>query len=68
MSMRTMLRRFVVDDQAQDLIEYALLCALIGIVGIIAWANVSAAIGTTYGAWDANAQAVSATTPDPIGP
>ena len=38
--MKAMLRRFVFDDRGQDLIEYALLSSLIGIVGILAWTNV----------------------------
>ena len=65
--MRTMFRRFICDDRAQDLIEYALLGALIGIVGILAWTNVGAAINTTYSGWDTDVQRLSATTPDPIG-
>ena len=65
--MKTMLRRFFFDDNGQDLIEYALLSAFIGIVGIVAWTNVQAAMNTTYGGWDTNVQSLSATTPDPIG-
>ncbi len=65
--MRTMLRRFIFDDRGQDLIEYALLSALIGVVGIIAWTNVGGAINTTYTTWDTDVQGLSATTPDPIG-
>jgi Flp pilus assembly pilin Flp len=64
--MRTTLRRFVFDDRGQDLIEYALLSALIGVVGILAWTNVGGAINTTYTAWDTDVQGLSATTPDPI--
>ena len=60
-----MFRRFIFDDRGQDLIEYALLCALIGIVGILAWTNVGAAINGTYISWDTNVQGLSATTPDP---
>ena len=62
-----MFRRFIVDDDGQDLIEYALLSALIGVVGILAWTNVGGAIHDTYISWDANTQFISATTPDPIG-
>ena len=43
-----MLRRLIFDDGGQDLIEYTLLSALIGIVGILAWTNVGSAINTTY--------------------
>ena len=43
--------RFVADDGAQDLVEYALLAAFIGIAG---WALVStlpAVMGATYQSW-----------------
>jgi Flp pilus assembly pilin Flp len=62
-----MLRHFVFDDGAQDLIEYGLLGALIGIVGIVAWTNVGAAITGSYVGWDTGVQGLSATTPNPIG-
>jgi Flp pilus assembly pilin Flp len=61
-----MFRRLVADDRGQDLIEYALLAALVGVVGIIAWTNVGAAMFNTYSGWDAGLQNLSATTPDPI--
>ena len=61
-----MLLRIVREDGGQDLIEYALLSALIGIVGILAWTNVGSAIFTTYSSWDTNTQTLSATTPDPM--
>jgi Flp pilus assembly pilin Flp len=63
---RTLVRIFR-EDGGQDLIEYALLSALIGIVGILAWTNVGAAIFSTYGGWDTGVQNLSATTPDPVG-
>jgi len=63
---RKTLLRIVREEDGQDLIEYGLLGALIGIVGIVAWVNVGSAIFTTYGSWDTNVQNVSATTPDPI--
>lgn len=66
MRMTTRFRRFISDDRGQDLIEYALLSALIGIVGILAWTNVGSAIFTTYSGWDTNVQTLSATTPDPM--
>lgn len=71
-----MFRRFVFDDRGQDMIEYALLAAFVGIVCIAAWTAVGSAITTTYGSWDTNVQGVSAgpggpngplMTPDPIG-
>jgi len=62
-----MLKRILREDDGQDLIEYALLSALIGIVGILVWTNIGGAINTTYTAWDTDVQGLSATTPDPIG-
>src|SRR5438094_202205 len=39
-----MLQEFIFDECGQDLIEYALLGALIGIVGIVAWLGPVAAV------------------------
>ena len=64
---RQTLLRILREEDGQDLIEYGLLGALIGIVGIVAWTNVGSAISITYGGWDTNVQNLSATTPDPIG-
>ena len=65
--MTAMLLRLLNGDDGQDLIEYALLSALIGIVGILAWTNISAAIGVAYTNWDTGVQGVSSCTPDPGG-
>jgi Flp pilus assembly pilin Flp len=62
-----MLWRLAANEEGQDLIEYALLSALIGLVGILTWTNITAGIGTTYGSWDTGLQSVSACTPDPGG-
>jgi Flp pilus assembly pilin Flp len=62
-----MLIRLLTSDDGQDLIEYALLSALIGIVGILAWTNISGAIGFAYTNWDTGVQNVSSCTPDPGG-
>src|SRR5687767_4879736 len=58
--MITTLRRFIIDDHGQDLVEYALLSALIGVTGIVAWINVGTAIAAAYGSWDTNVQTLSA--------
>jgi Flp pilus assembly pilin Flp len=63
--MKSILQRLISHDCGQDLIEYALLCGLVGIVGILAWTNVGAAIKTTYTTWDTDVQCLSATTPNP---
>ena len=60
-----MLKRFVADDSAQDLIEYALLTACIGLVGVAVWNNIRIGIGNAYAGWDTGVQDISACTPDP---
>ena len=64
---KVMLLRFVKDDSGQDLIEYALLAAFIGICTITAWLNVPPAIAAKYAAWDASVQTISSCTPDSGG-
>ena len=63
--MKQFLIRFVREDRGQDLIEYALLAAFIGTVGILAWSSVSVQIGAHYGAWDGGTQK-AACMPNPI--
>ena len=65
--MQTLMRRLIQEEEAQDLIEYALLSAFVGVVGILVWANISTKIGLGYQAWDTNVQAISGCTPDPGG-
>ncbi len=43
--------RFVIEDDAQDLVEYAFLAAFIGIAGMLALNNISAAVNSTYSSW-----------------
>lgn len=47
-SVRSIIRRFVEDDDAQDLVEYAYLCAFIGLCGIVVWQNIVTLMGTHY--------------------
>jgi pilus assembly protein Flp/PilA len=44
---------FVLDESGDDLIEYALLAALIGIVGVVAFNTMSTKMGTAYSNWNA---------------
>jgi Flp pilus assembly pilin Flp len=44
--------RLLYDDRGQDVIEYALLMAGIGIVGIATWPAITAGIGAAYGRLD----------------
>ena len=43
--------RLVVNDRGQDLIEYALLTAFIGLAGAAALNLVAASMNTTYDGW-----------------
>jgi Flp pilus assembly pilin Flp len=53
-SMPSILRRFLLDDGGQDLIEYALLTALIGFAGLAAFDVIQGAIAATYGSWESS--------------
>jgi Flp pilus assembly pilin Flp len=58
--------RFGSDDSGQDIVEYALLGALVGIAAILVWQQLLATVGTVYTAADAGVQIKSTCTPDPI--
>lgn len=55
------------EESGQDVIEYALLAAFIGIVGIVIWQNIGIGVSTAYTGWDGAVQTLSACTPDPGG-
>jgi Flp pilus assembly pilin Flp len=65
--MRSLILRFVCEESGQDIIESALLSALIGIVGILIWQNIGVGIKNAYLGWDAGVQSLSSCTPDPGG-
>lgn len=48
---RGLLARFTADDGAQDLIEYALLAAFIGIAGWAVLMTLPNVMGATYASW-----------------
>jgi Flp pilus assembly pilin Flp len=50
------MRDFIADDSGQDLIEYALLTAIIGISGVLILSVLSTTMGTSYASWDAAGQ------------
>ena len=54
--MRLLLTRLVFDDQAQDLIEYALLSAGLGFAGLAAWPAIQTALGAAYLRLNTNSQ------------
>ena len=64
---KEMLRRFVVDEGGQDLIEYGLLAASIGLCCVAVWPTIRTAITGAYTGWDTNIQNLSGCTPDPGG-
>ena len=56
--MLNLLLHFVVDDDGQDIVEYALLTAAIGLAGIATWPLIAIGIGDAYEAFDADTQAI----------
>lgn len=48
--------RFVSEDSGQDLIEYALLTAIIGISGVLIFSTLPTTMGTAYSDWNTAAQ------------
>jgi len=46
--MYSVLRRFIADEDGQELMEYVFLCAFIALVGIVVWQNIVTAIGNSY--------------------
>ena len=57
--MRVSLYRFVAEEQGQDVIEYALLTAGIGLAGLAVWPLIADAIGVAYQAFDSRTQDIS---------
>ena len=58
--------RFGSDESGQDIVEYALLGALIGIASILTWQALVTTVGNVYGAADTGVQTTSGCTPNPI--
>ena len=48
---RSFVRRLVIEDGGQDLVEYALITGFIGIVGFLALQAIQTAVGDTYDVW-----------------
>jgi Flp pilus assembly pilin Flp len=62
-----MLRRWLREEDGQDVLEYALLAAVIGIAAILVWQGIVTQLGGAYTGADADVQTRSACTPDPGG-
>ena len=61
-----MLCLWLADDEGQDIVEYALLAAIVGIGSILTWQLIVTTVGGVYSAADADLQDVSGCTPDPL--
>ena len=62
-----LIRQLWRDDAGQDLVEYGLLGALVGIAAILIWQQLVTTVGTEYTRANTNVQTFSACTPDPGG-
>jgi Flp pilus assembly pilin Flp len=59
--------RLLRDESGQDLIEHALLGALVGVASILTWKVLVTTVGNVYSTANADVQSVSTCTPDPGG-
>lgn len=59
-------RRWRRSTRGQDLVEYALLAALIGLAGAAAAPAIQSALSTSYNSWNTQNQVIWET-PDPAG-
>ena len=55
---RALAAQFIADDSGQDLIEYALLTAIITISGVLILSTLSTTMGTAYSGWNTAGQNV----------
>ena len=63
------MRRLLAEDDGQDLIEYALLSAFIGLAGITVFSGMGAVMASAYNAWVDGANSTSAVEmPPPVNP
>ena len=65
--MMAVIKRLIVEQDGQDLIEYALLTSAIGFAGAVAFDLLGAAIAGTYTSWDDGVNDLWEM-PDPVGP
>ena len=63
-TIRDELWRFVEDEGAQDLMEYAFLGAFIGVVAVLMWQSIVSLLSTRYSEYNSQVQAIWAS-PDP---
>ena len=65
-SMGALFRRLVRENDGQDIVEYALLAALVALASFAVLNGIQTALGTTYTSWDAKTELLSCM-PDPGG-
>ena len=65
-TMQQLISRVLREECGQDVIEYALLAAFIGTVGIVAWQSIGTGIFNAYEGWDGGVQKLYSP-PDPGG-
>jgi Flp pilus assembly pilin Flp len=58
MTARAWLRRLLREDDGQDLVEYALLAAFVGLAGSAALSELETSLGVAYAGWDTATQAL----------
>jgi len=63
---KSLITRLIHDDRGQDLIEYALLTAGLGLAGAAIWPAITAAVGVVYTGLDTTTQNLWQA-PDPGG-
>ena len=64
MPLNAQVRRFIADEDAQELVEYALLGVFIGVVSVLVWQGISNAIGLRYTEYNTNVNTLWAS-PEP---
>jgi Flp pilus assembly pilin Flp len=64
---RGLVGRLLGEESGQDIVEYALLGALVGVAAILIWQQLVARVGVVYVQADTGVQGLSACTPDPGG-
>jgi Flp pilus assembly pilin Flp len=56
--------RLLAEEDGQDLVEYALLGAFIGVVSVVVWQNIASLIGDRYAEYNTNVNTLWAS-PEP---
>ena len=46
-----LLRRWLLDDSGQDLVEYGLLASIIAVAGVLVLPSIKTAMGVKFGEW-----------------